>query len=477
MVAAVATGVALTLTAGPAPAKPLGGGPAPASRSTAGPAPASGSTDAPTPGALAPDGRAVNAVVAWNEHAGDAALASCLAPGNHPPFEARMYAITQLAVHDALNAIKRKSRPYAFHGRAAAGASPKAAVAAAASTALSATIADLPPELGAECVTEGRASVAASYAASLDAIPDGPAKTRGARVGRRAAAALLETRADDGSDTAMVVADHPQGTQPGQWRFTPGTDFAFAPGWGAVDPFALRAADQFPAAPPYPLSSAAYARDVDEVRRLGGDGVSTPTARTPQQTETAHFWLESSPLAWNRIGRTLAVKEDLGLWRSARLLGLLDAALADGYIASFHTKYAVHRFWRPVTAIRLADTDANPATDADPTWTPLVTTPPIPDHESAHAVQGAAAAAVFRRFFATDRLPFAACSYTVAPESSCTGADPVLRRYRSPSQAAAENGASRVLIGFHFRRAVDVGLRHGSHIGRWTSRRLLKPVR
>ena len=457
MVMAVATGVALNLAAAPAPA----------SRSAA----------TPTPGASARDWREVNAVVAWNEHAGDAALASCLAPGNHPPFEARMYAITQLAVHDALNAIKRKSRPYAFHGRAAAGASPKAAVASAASTALRAIIADLPPELGAGCVTDGRASVEASYAASLDEIPDGTAKTRGVRVGRRAAARLLRTRADDGSDTAMVVADYPQGTEPGQWRFTPGTDFAFAPGWGAVDPFALRAADQFPAAPPYPLTSAAYARDVDEVQSLGGDGVSTPTARTPRQTETAHFWLESSPLAWNRIGRTLAVKKDLGLWRSARLFGLLDAALADGYIASFHTKFDVYRFWRPVTAIRLADTDGNPATGADPTWTPLVTTPPVPDHESAHAVQGAAAAAVFRRFFATDRLPFTACSYTLAPESSCTGADPVLRRYRSPSRAAAQNGESRVLVGFHFRRAVDVGLRHGKNIGRWTSSRLLKPVR
>ena len=362
MFVSVATGIALTLAAAPAPAsrsaaaracEPLGSGPAPAS----------GSAETPTPGALAQDGRGVNAVVAWNEYAGDAALASCLAPGNHPPFEARMYAVTQLAVHDALNAIKRKSRPYAYHGRAAAGASPKAAVAAAASTALSATIADLPPELGAECVIDGRASVEASYAAFLDGIPDGTAKTRGVRVGRRAAAALLATRADDGSDTAMVVADYPQGTEPGQWRFTPGTDFAFAPGWGAVDTFALRVADQFPVAPPYRLNSAAYARDVNEVQRLGGDGLSTPTSRTPRQTVTAQFWLESSPLAWNRIGRTLAVKKGLGLWRSARLFGLLDAALADGYIASFHTKFAVHRFWRPVTAIRLADTDGNPATE------------------------------------------------------------------------------------------------------------------
>ena len=416
----------------------------------------------------------LNAVVAWNEYASDAALASCLAPGNHPPFEARMYAITQLAVHDALNAIERKSQPYAFRGRAGAGASPDAAVAAAARDTLSGVIADLPPELGAACVSDGQASVDASYAAFLGAIPDGTAETRGVRIGQRAAAALLAARADDGSDTPMVVADYPQGIDPGQWRFTPGTGFAFVPGWSGVDTFALRANDQFPSAAPYSLTSSAYARDVNEIKRLGGDGVTTPSARTPRQTETAQFWLESSPLAWNRIGRTLAIQQDLGLWRSARLFGLLDAALADGYIASFHTKFDVYRFWRPVTAIQLADTDRNPATDADPTWTPLATTPPIPDHESAHAVEGAAAAAVFRQFFGTNRLPFTACSYTLAPESSCTGAAPVLRRYRSPSEAAAENGLSRILVGFHFRRAVDVGIRHGTAIGRWTSTSLLK---
>ena len=255
-----------------------------------------------------------------------------------------------------------------------------------------------------------------------------------------------------------------------------GTGFAFEPGWGSVETFALRSSDQFPPAPPFSLTSAAYARDVNEIQRLGGDGVTTPSQRTQRQTETALFWLESSPLAWNRIARTLAVREDLGLWSSARLFGLLDAALADGYIASFHTKFDVVRFWRPVTAIQLADTDGNPATSPDPTWTPLATTPPIPDHESAHAVQGAAAAAVFDEFFGTDRLPFATCSYTLAPENSCTGTDPVVRRYRSPSEAAAENGLSRILVGFHFRRAVDVGLQHGTAIGRWTATRLLKPI-
>lgn len=455
-VAVIATGVALGLVSGPTPAN--------------------SGTATPSPAAYPHDVGDPNAVVAWNQYAGDAAIAACLAPGNNPLFESRMYAMSQLAVHDALNAIKPRSQPYAFHGRAEAGASPDAAVAAAARDTLTAVIADLPPELGAACVADGQASVEASYAASLSGIPDGSAKTRGVRVGQSAAAALVSARAEDGSDTPMVVADYPQGTEPGQWRFTPGTGFAFVPGWGEVDTFALRANDQFRPGRPYPLTSSAYARDVNEVKLLGGDAVTTPSARTPQQTETALFWLESSPLAWNRIGRELAVQRHLNPWRSARLFGLLNAAMADGYVASFHTKFDVYRFWRPVTAIQLADTDGNPATVPDPTWTPLVTTPPIPDHESAHAVEGAAAAAVFRRFFGTNRLSFTACSLTLPGERSCTGADPVLRSYRSPSEAAAENGLSRILVGFHFRRAVDVGLRHGTAIGRWTSQRLLKPV-
>jgi hypothetical protein len=274
----------------------------------------------------------------------------------------------------------------------------------------------------------------------------------------------------------MVVPDWPQGTEPGEYRFTPGTPFAFVPSWGDVTPFALRSNHQFLPGPPYALDSPEYAADVAEVQRLGGDGVVTPSQRTPYQTQTAMFWLESSPLAWNRIGRTLAVSHGLDLWESARLLGLLDAALADGYIASFHTKYDVYRFWRPVTAIRLADTDGNPATHADPSWTPLVTTPPIPEYESAHAVEGAAAAAVFRGFFGTDRLPFSTCSYTLDPDSSCTGAHPVWRTYGTPDAASQENGESRILVGFHFRHAVEAGLQHGTDIGRWTVTTLLSPT-
>ena len=117
------------------------------------------------------------------------------------------------------------------------------------------------------------------------------------------------------------------------------------------------------------------------MQRLGGDNNVTPSDRTPDQTEIARFWVESSPLQWNRIARTVSEAEGLDLWENARLFGLLNMALTDGYIGTFEAKYH-YRFWRPVTAIHLADTDGNPATTADPKWTPLEPTPPIPDYDS-----------------------------------------------------------------------------------------------
>ena len=416
-----------------------------------------------------------DAVTAWNANAGKAAIAACMPPNDDPLHESRLYAMAHVAIHDALNAIDRRSRPYAFSARASRGASPDAAVAAAARDVLVALLNQLPAIFPPECGVAGVASVEADYAAALGAIPDGRAKTRGIEVGKAAAAAILALRAADGADTPLIVTDYPQGTNPGEYRFTPGTPFAFAPGWGDVTPFVLRDSSQFRPGPPYAVTSRKYTADFVEVKRLGGDGITTPSARTPEQTEIALFWLESSPLQWNRIARTVSATTRLDLWEQARLYGLLNVALADGYIGSFDTKYH-YNYWRPVTAIQTADSDGNPSTSADPTWTPLVTTPPVPDYDSAHSVEGGAAAKVLRRFFGTDHISFQTCSLTLPPGRTCTDPTPVLRRYTSFSQAAAENGLSRILNGFHFRKAVDEGIDHGSKIGNRAVDRFLRPA-
>jgi hypothetical protein len=417
-----------------------------------------------------------NVVTAWNAHAGKAALAACIAPADNPLSESRMYAMTHIAIHDALNAIDRRSEPYAYDAHARRGASPDAAVAAAARDVLVPVLGQLQAPFPQACIDGGVASVESDYAAALAAIPDGPRKERGLAVGHAAATAVLALRSGDGSDTTLLDFSFPQGTAPGQWIFTPDRPFAFAPGWADVAPFVLYDAAQFRPRPPYALNTPQYAADLNEVKALGGDGITTPSARAPERTEIALFWLESSPLQWNRIARSVAKSRRLDAWESARLFGLLNMAMADGYIGSFATKYH-YRYWRPVSAIRAADSDGNAATSADATWTPLVTTPPIPDYDSAHAVEGGAAAAVLRRFFWTDRIPFRACSLTLPSGSTCDDAAPVSRKYASFTEAAKENGESRILNGFHFRKAVEEGLDHGRQIGRIATNRYLRPLR
>ncbi len=387
-----------------------------------------------------------------------------------------MYAMAQVAIHDALNGIDRRSRPYAADLVASPGASPSAAVAAAAHDVLVPVLSSFSFFLPPECISAGVASVEADYTAALDAIPDGGAKAEGIAVGQAAATAILALRASDGYDTPTVDPDYQEGTAPGEYRYTPPNNFAFAPHLGEdLTPFVLKDSSQFRPGPPYRLTSKKYAADVNEIQRLGGDDVTTPSARTDDQTEIALFWVESSPLAWNRIARTVSTDQELDSWENARLFGLLNMALTDGYVGTWDTKYH-YRFWRPITAIRLADIDGNPATAADPTWTPLVDTPPIPDYDSGHAVEGGAAAQVLKRFFHTDKVSFSNCSYTLPEGQTCADASPTLRHFSRFSQAADENAVSRIYVGFHFRDAVVVGTRHGERIGDRVVNRVLRPV-
>ena len=415
-----------------------------------------------------------NAVVAWNANAGEAAIAACFI-GGYGPQEARMYGMAHVAIHDALNAIDRRALPYAVSLGAAPGASPDAAVAAAARDVLVPVLGSFSFFLPADCINAGIASVEADYATALGAIADGPPKTQGIALGQAAAAAILALRASDGYDTELVDPDYQEGTAPGEYRYTPGTPFAFAPHLGEdLTPFVLKDGSQFRPGEPYSLTSRKYAADVNEIQRLGGDDVTTPSDRTDEQTEIAHFWVESSPLAWNRMARAVATEEGIDLWESARLFGLLNMAMTDGYVGTFETKYH-YRFWRPVTAIRLADIDGNPATTPDATWTPLVETPAIPDYDSGHAVEGGTAAQVLKRFFGTDTMSFSACSFTLPAGERCEDASPTLRHFTSFSQAADENAVSRIYVGFHFRDAVATGTKHGEKIGNWAVDHALQP--
>ena len=221
------------------------------------------------------------------------------------------------------------------------------------------------------------------------------------------------------------------------------------------------------------MTSKRYADDFNEVKRLGG---AVGSARTDEQTEIAKFWIESSPSAWNRIARSIATDRGLDPWQSARLFGPLNMGMTDGYIGTFQEKY-VDNFWRPVTAIHEAATDGNWRTEPDPNWQPLVQTPPIPDHDSGHSVEGGVAATIMRRVLGTNRVEFENCSLTLDPGQTCDDASPVFRHFHRLPDAAAENGESRILVGFHFRHAVIDGIAHGNRIGNWTVSRVMEPTR
>ena len=401
-------------------------------------------------------------VVAWNQTATSAAIACGLSGA--PPIESRMYAMMHIAIHDAVNAIRVESAPYAYRPhRLSPTASPTAAVAAAGWNVLKVGLAGCPALATAE----------SAYTAMLASVTDPAARAAGKALGEASAAVIQVKREKD--HAALQISsptdpNFPQGTKPGEWRFTPTADgsdvvgFAFLPKWGSVTPFTLRSSEQFAPSGPYRLGSRQYADDVNEIKSLGA---KTGSTRTDEQTEIAVFWVGSSPYQWNAIARTVAGQSrQMDLWDNARLFGLLNMAIADGYISSFQVKYD-ELFWRPVTAIRLAGTDGNDRTQADEKWLPLVETPPIPDYDSAHAVEGAAAAAVLRSVFG-DRTSFSNCSPWLPAGNSCaggTGGQGVVRNFTSFSQAAAENGVSRIYVGFHFRKAVDDGLRHGQKIG------------
>lgn len=419
-----------------------------------------------------PTAVAADAITLWNANANKAVNATCIGPSGNGLYESRLYAMVHIAIHDAVNAIERRSRPYAYDAQTVSHASFDAAAATAARDVLIDVIARLP----ADCIGSGPATVEADYAAALAAIPPSPSRVAGIQVGRAAADAILRLRQDDGSDQPLVDPDFPQGAKPGEYRFTPGVPFVFLPKWGRVTPFVLTHSAQFRPGPPYDVRSKRYAADVHEVQSLGGDGVTTPSTRSGDQTEIGRFWLESSPQAWNRLARTVSVAQALAPWENARLFALLNVAMADGYIGSWDTKY-YYLFWRPVTAIHLGDSDGNPLTIGDPTWTPLQLTYPIPDYDSGHAVQGGVASEVLKRFFGTDHVSFTACSFTLLAGSTCADPGAIYRSYQSFSQAAEENSLSRIYVGIHFRNAVEVGERHGRRIAGRAMQRFFKVVR
>ncbi len=255
----------------------------------------------------------------------------------------------------------------------------------------------------------------AARASSLATIPDGPEKDAGLALGDAVAARLVASRATDN-----WLAPNPPyvpGTGPGEYQLTP-PGYAAPINAGAASwvPFAMTSAGQFRSNGPPPLRSRRYARNVEEVAMLGAvDSI----VRTPEQTQIAKWHVEQGQFSLNRIARTEAQANGLDLLETARLFALLNLALTDGVLSVFEAKYH-YRSWRPVTAIRAADTDGNPETDADPDWLPLLTTPPHPEYPAAHAVVTGAGLEALKAVFGRD-YGFTATSATVPPRPVVAG--------------------------------------------------------
>jgi hypothetical protein len=419
--------------------------------------------------ALAPPALA-NEVVQWNE----TTMKAIAATGQNNVVSTRTLAMVQVAVHDALNAIDRRYDAYYFEGPGDPAASPDAAVAAAAHTVLVGVIGGYgtPAQKAATF-----ALVDQAYAASMARVTDGPARNKGVSVGRTAGAAILALRKDDG---AFRDAPYTPGMGPGKWQPHPnpvpanppianpdlvrGYAPAAVPGWGNVTPFTLLSASQFWLPGPPALTSPTYARDYNEVKNIGG---KVSTTRTDDQTQIARFWFEG-PGNWNTITRTVATTRRLDARDSARVLALMNIAMADAYIAGFKIRY-VYDSWRPVTAIREGDNDGNDATVGDPTWDSHQNTPSVSDYPSTQSTFSAAAAVALASALGGDQA-----SFTVTSGKPFDG---ITRSFTSFSQAARESADSRVYAGIHFRSACEDGLVLGRKIGQRTAALYLQPVK
>jgi hypothetical protein len=403
---------------------------------------------------------ASNPVTEWNAIAASAIMTTAGQPPHAAPLSLGM---VQGAVYDAVNAIDGGHQPYLV----APPADPSDSKEAAAATAAFRTLVGLFPTQ--------QPTLEPLYNASLAGVPDGSAKTGGIAVGEAAAAAMLAARANDGRGGPFTFDF---GTDPGEWRPTP-PNFGLdpAPWVGNVRPFLVSNVEMLRSDGPNALTSAAYAEDFNEVKELGS---LTSTRRTADQTAAAIFWQDSGPAIWNRVFRALATSLGLDIVDSARLYAMTNLAAADGSIGCWNDKY-YWNFWRPITAIREAASDGNPATEADPAWLPLfnptvpvsgapLVTPGFPDHPAGHGCVTGGFVHALKAFFGTDKVAFTALS------NKCSPAPCPSRSFDRFSEALKEVIGARVWSGIHFRTADVQGAVLGKKVAHWLRKHYFQPV-
>ncbi len=412
-----------------------------------------------------------------------------------PGRSSRAMAIVHIAMFEAVNAIKRDYASYAGIPAAHPNTSMDAAIAQAAHDTL---VALFPSQIE---------TFDNLLSEDLDNIQPANRREAGILLGQRTAAAILAMRADDHSQHAeqRVGIDYIPSNDPGFWRQDPISLIPLALGaqWGEVTPFVLTSAAQFRVPPPPSMSSADYATAFDEVKRLGGDGIGTPTERSEDQTQIGIYWaydgtpsLCAPPRLYNQIAVQIAEQKRSDVSELARLLALVNTAMADSGTSAWESKY-FYAVWRPVTGIRESDPgtgptgigDGNAATFGDPTFSPLGApasnltgpnfTPPFPAYPSGHAVFGGALFQMLRNFYGTDRIRFTFVSDEmngVTPGNDGMPRPLTPRSFLTLSQAEEENGQSRIYLGIHWAFDKTSGITQGRQIADYVFQHSFRPV-
>jgi hypothetical protein len=417
---------------------------------------------------------AADVVTEWNQ------IAEAVAPRfGGPQQQSRVQAMVQIAVHDALNTIEARYARYTAVALASPGASPDAAVAAAARRTLLELLAPMPSSPAKQAAID---TIELAYAASVGPAPYSAATQAGIDAGNAAAAAILALRVGDGSDTPHLPYTRLPG--PGVYQPTPNPEFpaAITPsfaGWAHVTPFVLRHGSQFEVDPGdiFDLTGAEYTRQYNEVKQVGSARLRGLLPDS-EESDIARFW-PGGGSNWNLTAREIVAGRRLDRWQHARLFALLNIAQADALIANQTWKYT-YAFWRPVTAIRWPD-DGNAETESDPIWRPFLVTPPYPDYPCALPTGTGAATEVLREFFGTDDVPFTrtfnAPPVPLPAPMASLPAKTITRSFDSLSEAGAEARDARVYAGIHFREGCQAGLRQGTQIGRFVVRQSLRPAK
>jgi hypothetical protein len=349
----------------------------------------------------------------------------------------RAQAMLHVAMFEAVNAIDRRYTPYKLSLVADSGTSREAAAASAAHDVLVALYPDQKTDLD------------ATLATSLSAIADGDAKSKGVELGRKAAADMIALRANDGSNTPESY--RPQ-TSPGVYVPTIVPIESTA---GKITPWVMRTGSQVRPAPPPALTSDVWTRDLNEIREYGG---ISSAKRSAEQTTIGRFWFFTGPRTYNSIVRQIATAKNMDLVDCARLYSLTAMAAADAFIAVFDGKYA-YNLWRPITAIRNADTTNNPATPREAAWVPLGATPMHPEYPCAHCIVASAVSNVLQGVVGNEVGEITLASPT---------APGVTRKWTRLQDYSDEVADARIYAGFHYRFSTEAGKEMGKKIAELT---------